>query len=151
MSSSLSTRAMGLIEALVGRRALWRLGRLIYRHARREGANDPEINGEYALHLRVASWASGRSEPFNVIDVADQASVLRWPGRGVKAALTASSELRHLVVFTPPGEDYFCVEPTSHAPDAVNSSLSAELTGYRELQPGETLSAEISLSVEVAA
>jgi hypothetical protein len=69
MSSSLSTRAMGLIEALLGHRALWRLGRLIYRHARRDGANDPEINGEYALHRKISSWASRRSEPFNVIDV----------------------------------------------------------------------------------
>ena len=69
MSSGISTRAMSLIEGLVGRRTLWRLGRVIYRYARRDGHNDPEINGEYALHRSLALWASRRGEPLNIIDV----------------------------------------------------------------------------------
>ena len=62
--------------------------------------------------------------------------------------MTASDELRHLVVYVPPGEDYFCVEPVSHAPDAVNSHLPAATTGSRVLTPGETLAAEITLTIE---
>ena len=26
----------------------------------------------------------------------------------------------HLIVYTPPGEDFFCVEPVSHMTDAIN-------------------------------
>ena len=69
MPLSLSTRALGMMETLLGRRALWRIGRLIYQYARRDGHNNPEINGEFALHRTVSEWASRRSEPFNVIDV----------------------------------------------------------------------------------
>jgi aldose 1-epimerase len=85
----------------------------------------------------------------NDFSIAGGASRISWPSRGVRATIAASAELRHLVVYTPPREDYFCVEPTSHAPDAVNSELPAELTGYRKLRPGATLSATIELSVEI--
>ena len=75
--------------------------------------------------------------------------MISWSDRGVRATLEASDEFRHLVVYTPPSEDYFCVEPTSHAPDAVNSALPAKLTGYRELLPGESFTATIELESEM--
>jgi aldose 1-epimerase len=84
----------------------------------------------------------------NGFNVGAGASVIRWPSRTSGLELTASAELRHLVVFTPPTESYFCVEPVSHAPNAVNSALAPEVTGYRELHPSETLSAKIELRVE---
>ncbi len=74
MASRFSTRTVGAIESLVGRRRLWRLGRLLYRHARRDADNVPENNvpennGEYALHRKLAEWDSRRDRPFKVIDV----------------------------------------------------------------------------------
>jgi len=45
----------------------------------------------------------------------------------------------HMVVFVPPGEDYFCVEPVSHLNDAINRAARGETgTGFRLLPPGET-------------
>jgi aldose 1-epimerase len=85
----------------------------------------------------------------NAFGFGDGGSVIDWPNPGLRVRLLASDELRHLVVYTPPGEDYFCVEPTSHAPDAVNSALPAELTGRRDLLPGATLAAMIELDVEM--
>lgn len=69
MASRLSTRTVGALESLIGRRRLWRLGRFLYRHARRDGHNAPETNGEYALHRKLAEQASRRDRPFKVIDV----------------------------------------------------------------------------------
>jgi hypothetical protein len=69
MASRFSTRTVGAIESLVGRRRLWRLGRLFYRHARRDAHNVPENSGEYALHRKLAEWDSRRDRPFKVIDV----------------------------------------------------------------------------------
>lgn len=69
MASRFSARTVGAIESLVGRRRLWRLGRLFYRHARRDAHNVPENNGEYALHRKLAEWDSRRDRPFKVIDV----------------------------------------------------------------------------------
>jgi FkbM family methyltransferase len=46
---SRSLRLYGWIEALLGRRMVWRIGRWLYLGSRRELLNDPDWNGEYAL------------------------------------------------------------------------------------------------------
>ena len=71
-----------------------------------------------------------------------------WPSRKLRVSMTSSDELGHLVVFVPVGKDFFCAEPVSHAPDAVNSGHPASVTGLRSLPPGETLRASIFLKVE---
>lgn len=60
--------------------------------------------------------------------------------------LTASEALRCLHIYAPPGEDFFCVEPVSHAPNAVNMAEPAA-HGVRVLGPGETLAAEMRLQI----
>jgi FkbM family methyltransferase len=69
MWRNFSTRAVSALERLVGQRRLWRLGRPIYRHARRDGGNVPESNGEYGLHRKLAQWASRRGRSLKIIDV----------------------------------------------------------------------------------
>lgn len=79
----------------------------------------------------------------------DGATVIEWVGDGPRLRMTSSASLRHLVVYTPPGKPFFCVEPTSHAPDAVHSALPPERSGLRVLEPGGTLEATIRLDVDV--
>jgi aldose 1-epimerase len=57
------------------------------------------------------------------------------PDRAVR--LTASRALRWLHVYAPPGEAFFCVEPVSHAPNALNMADPAA-NGVWTLGPGET-------------
>jgi aldose 1-epimerase len=83
-------------------------------------------------------------------DAGAAGATLRWPGRGRTLRLTGDAVLRFLIVYTPPGQDFFCVEPVSHAPDAVNSTLPDAETGRRVLEPGETLRARLALSVQEA-
>lgn len=71
-----------------------------------------------------------------------------WPARGNSIEMTATDLLRHLIVYTPPGEDFFCVEPVSHSPDAVNSPEPMNVTGLKILQPGETIAGTITLKIE---
>jgi len=59
-------------------------------------------------------------------------------------ALSASPELAWLHIYTPPDEDFFCVEPVSHAPNALNRP-DPLAHGVRVLQPGETLRAWMRL------
>lgn len=73
---------------------------------------------------------------------------MHWEDQAKSVSMTASETLRHLVVYTPPEEDFFCVEPVSHSPDALNSSQGADTTGLQILEPGASLSASISLFVE---
>ncbi|HEY0648430.1 aldose 1-epimerase [Phenylobacterium sp.] len=51
--------------------------------------------------------------------------------------LTASRALRWLHVYAPPGEDFFCVEPVSHAPNALNMA-DPQAHGVWTLGPGDT-------------
>jgi len=67
------------------------------------------------------------------------------PGRS-SLELSASPELGWLHVFAPPDEDFFCVEPVSHAPNAVNMA-DPQAHGVRVLAPGETLSAWMRLDL----
>ncbi len=60
--------------------------------------------------------------------------------------LTANPIFRHLVVYTPPGRDYFCVEPVSHMSDAINRMGDASDNGLRILAPGEMLRGEVSFT-----
>lgn len=110
MSLSLPIRALGVLENLVGRRHLWRLGRLIYQYARRDGANIPEVNGEYALHRKLARLACQRNETFRVIDVG--ANVGYWSSHLLDACRTAGVQKVHLWAFEPSEE--IRVQLTNH-------------------------------------
>jgi len=78
-----------------------------------------------------------------------------WPGvaeillpqAGLRLALTASRVLRWLHIYSPPGKDFFCVEPVSQMPNAVNRSAPPAVTGHKLLAPGERLEARVTLSV----
>ena len=93
----------------------------------------PDIDGE-VLGLRFDNCFDGWRGP---ADISDEA-----------LALKLSSDLTHLVVYTPADKAYFCVEPVSHVSDAIHGEDPAAL-GLRTLQPGETL--EASMTLEVAA
>jgi aldose 1-epimerase len=56
--------------------------------------------------------------------------------------------LRHLVIYVPPGEDFFCVEPVSHVNDGFNLlERGVADTGVRVLAPGQTLAGAVRLRV----
>jgi aldose 1-epimerase len=52
------------------------------------------------------------------------------------------------VVYVPPGQDFFCVEPVSHVNDGFNLlDRGVAQTGVRILEPGERLAGVVRLSV----
>jgi aldose 1-epimerase len=81
-----------------------------------------------------------------------------WPGvvhlRDEVLHTRLSSNLSRLVVFTNASRDFVAIEPVSHINNALNllatSGASAESLGVRVLQPGESMSAEMSIHVERA-
>lgn len=70
---------------------------------------------------------------------------ITWPSRGLQVRMTASDIFSHFVIYTPQGEAFFCAEPISHVPDAVNLAKPARETGLRALKPNETLSGTVRL------
>ena len=65
-----------------------------------------------------------------------------------------SSSLKHLVVYTQPAKDFVAIEPVSHVNNALtlfeHKLASAEALGLRSLQPGESMSADMSITVNYA-
>lgn len=64
--------------------------------------------------------------------------------------LSLHSSLQRLVVYTPPGRDFFCVEPVSHVSNALNMDGPDRL-GMRILEPGQSIQAWMRLDVASAA
>lgn len=72
-------------------------------------------------------------------------ATIEWPERAARLRMTADTPLRHLVLYTPPGESYFCVEPVSHCTDAFNLATAGRSdTGTIRLAPGATISATVT-------
>lgn len=75
-------------------------------------------------------------------------AVISWPDKAVELLIETSATFGHLVIYTPPGKDYFCVEPASHCNDAVNlAAMGFADTGLVMLAPGESLNGQINFIV----
>jgi aldose 1-epimerase len=72
-----------------------------------------------------------------------------WPERGAHLRIEAGPPLSHLVVYTPPGQDFFCVEPVSHSVDAFNLEArgAAPDNGTTVLAPGGTMTGSARFTV----
>ena len=93
---------------------------------------------EVALDNCFAGW-NGRAE-------------IDWPERGARLSMRAEGPLGFLVVYTPPGEPYFCAEPVSNATDAFNLAAAGRGdTGMVVLAPGEEAAARVSFAPREAA
>ena len=71
-----------------------------------------------------------------------------WNGRAEIShpalIIEVTSPLRVLVVYTPPDEDFFCVEPVSNVTDAFNLAATGQPdTGLIVLPPGATVGTTI--------
>ena len=60
--------------------------------------------------------------------------------------MTASPELAWLHIYAPPAAGFFCVEPVSQRPDALNAADPID-QGIRLVAPGETFSVWMTLQV----
>ena len=101
---------------------------------------------------RFAQW--GRGDEVARPELVDHCHT-GWPGVAeillpearLRLALTASRALRWLHVYSPPDKDFFCVEPVSQMPNAINRSAPPAMTGQKLLAPGERFDARVTLSV----
>jgi aldose 1-epimerase len=117
---------------------LWRVDAEVMplTRVRPEGARDP-TRGVFADRVALDNVYTGW----------DGRATIEWPERGARLEMTAQGPLGFLVLFTPAGEDFLCVEPVSHCTDALNmAAAGAADTGLRVLAPGETLEARVTFT-----
>jgi len=74
----------------------------------------------------------------NCFDGWDGHAEIMWPQRNFRIDLAATVPFRHLVIYVPPGQSFFCVEPVSHANGQV---------GLAPLGPGAILAGEVVFRV----
>lgn len=71
---------------------------------------------------------------------------IAYPSAGVRLRLIADPALRHLILYTPPGQPYFAVEPITHATNGFNLLAVGQAgTGVTVLEPGASLCAGFEL------
>jgi len=64
--------------------------------------------------------------------------------------IDASPSARTLVVYAPESDDFVCIEPVTHVNDGFNAATDGALdTGVRTLQPGESMSLDVVISVQL--
>lgn len=97
-------------------------------------------------------WWQGRPVASRLVDTAYTGRtgdiLIEWPGQRYRLKVRPDGLFAHTVVYVPPGEEYFCVEPVSHMPNAVNRPEPASDTGLRVLEPGEMLQGSVRFAVQ---
>jgi len=83
----------------------------------------------------------------NAFTATSAGTQMRWGRCSRTISLQATDNLGHLIIYTPTEEDFFCVEPVSHAPNSLNSALPSSVTGAKVLSTNQTMTARIKLSL----
>ena len=91
--------SLQFLERLIGRRLLWKVGRRLYLHARREGSLDMEHNGEVALQRAIASAAAAEQRSLTVFDVG--ANYGQWSTNLLRALSGNKAPRANLTLFEP--------------------------------------------------
>jgi aldose 1-epimerase len=78
----------------------------------------------------------------------DGRATIVWPKARVRAEVTCEPPLRHLVLYTPPGQPFFALEPVSNANNGFNLLADGVPdSGVRILEPGQTMAASFRLRI----
>lgn len=114
---------------------------------RGEWRNDPDcLPLELDMRDEPIDWWAGTPVASRSVDTAyvgrSGSLAIVWPARNTMLTLECSHALCDTVVYTPAGQDFFCVEPVTHTTDAFNRSEG------HVLEPGATLHVAVSLTAE---
>lgn len=99
------------------------------------------VSGEYDYRLPRALPETTRIN--HAFTGAQGVITVFWPRRELHVELMCDSH--YYVLYTPPGRDYFCVEPADHPVNALN--LPDGLHGLTVLKQGETLQRDYVFTV----
>lgn len=96
----------------------------------------------------LTDWSAGQAiETAPFVDNAYEG----WDGRAeirdeAGGAVLTAPGVERVHVYAPPGQDFVCMEPVSHRPDALNASEGAA-SGLRVLAPGERMNLAMTIGV----
>ncbi|MYN66215.1 MAG: aldose 1-epimerase [Acidobacteria bacterium] len=78
-------------------------------------------------------------------------AIIAWPEWNARLRIDADPAYACLVVYTPAGQDFFCVEPATNCIDGFNLADAGRTdTGIIVLAPGETAAGDVTFTPELA-
>lgn len=102
-------------------------------------ASERQADGSFLSREGPVDWWHGRPVGERIVDTTYTRRVgeltIAWPAAGVGLSIRPCGDLPHTHVYVPRGTSFFCVEPVSHLPDAVNAAAPG--ARMRVLAPGE--------------
>lgn len=113
--------------------------------------NGPDdIPAQKGATSSAVDWSQGAlvsSAPFVDNAYCGWSGRARLADKGHTVRVTASPNARWMQVYAPRGEDYICIEPMTHRPDAVNAP-DTEDAGLITLMPGQSLAMSMHITAE---
>ena len=109
--------------------------------------DDPILGHPYTAPANL-NFKSGLAVPANGTNISfgswnSRASIIH-PTKHIGIDISADNSFRHLILYSPKGKDFFCLEPVTNTPDAFNlASLGIVGTGIQSLGPNQTVSGKI--------
>ena len=109
--------------------------------------DDPILGHPYTAPKNF-DFKEAKSVPANGCNMSfgswDSKAFIDYPSKNIHIDILADNSFRHLVLFSPKGKNFFCLEPVTNTPDAFNlASLGIVGTGIQSLGPQQTLSGKI--------
>ncbi len=72
-----------------------------------------------------------------------------YPSTGLSIEMTADEQYGHVVLYSPRGKNFFCLEPTTNASNAFNLAASGVIgTGMKSIGPNQTMTGSVTLKIE---
>lgn len=76
-------------------------------------------------------------------------ATISYPNRGISVEIDTDNQFRHIVLYSPRGKGFFCLEPTTNASNAFNLAASGVVgTGMKSIGPNQTMTGEITLTIK---
>ena len=111
--------------------------------------DDPILGHPYTTPQNL-DFKSPKNVPANGTNISfgswNGKATISYPNKNLIIDILADNTFRHLILFSPKGKDFFCLEPTTNTPDAFNlASQGIVGTGIQSLGPKQTVFGKIEL------
>ncbi len=79
----------------------------------------------------------------------DGSAKIRYPQEGYAVKITADEQFGHIVLYSPKGKGFFCLEPCTNASNAFNLASNGVIgTGIKSIGQNQSITGQITLSIQ---